>query len=1020
MAMRILPKGEVQIIDENGGNSKLQVRNFATTSTGSFTDNYMVEFRSVYTTGATAGALLVHTEEVDDTRPTMVVSDSTGVFATFVNQKVAIGGTHTPSYALDVNSGTSNVVARFESTDGTAAIMLKDNAGNVELSNSGSSFQVQPSGSTATFIAESSGRIRATDGTRALYIGAWDGTNNRIEGSSGHNIFMTSYSADINFGISGSTKMTLKSNGQLNLTTKPNSGLAYDVLINVGTSPDGVVGYQTVDQLAANIGASTSSNWVKSGNNIYNTNSGNVGVSVTSPSTKLEILSSQTNSSIKTGGLEMQSYAVNNSWYAENLYYDGNWRLRSNGYATQIYMAVGEINFNRVASGSAGDIVSPQRTMTLDSSGNMGIGYQSPSVFNQRVNAPHLVVGSGSNASGVTIFSGTNDQGSINFADGTSTTDQYTGGIVYVHGSNNYMSFHTNGGTQRMRIDSAGNVGVNCTPEQKFMVRTGTAYTGHTGSAIKITNQGYRDSELTSFTEGGYFTHYFENFTGGNGRYYDRVLEIVCKGSPDGTYGEGVIKFMANPITSGSGVSEIMRITGNKWVGINTKTKAVYGGAGMDVTGAAQTGIRVSSSTSGGGALEMGADSSGSYFQNVVVGDKTTLYTSVSAAADTINTTFLGGHGVSIGGTGTNGTRLDLIGGAANQMNISNATGNWGLLFGFGDGSLSSNYHGLNHAAIINVQNQTLHLGANNNSWLKILGNGEITHGITGLEVISIKANRINSGYSAAANDSDMWINYEGYQNGTSYYRDFRIGNGRGGQIAWADGSTNKFGINTTYLFSKLQQGQPTFDGYNGMYNDDRVGISNHGSLTGLMLASTYNDATYPEYGLVFIQGPSTSSYNVWSLSPDGPAAGDSLNFIYQAQSSNIHAVSPRFIMDGNGDFHADGDIIAYSSTASDERLKNNIITIDNALDKVKKLRGVSFVWNNGKRKDQKDIGVIAQEVEKVIPEIVYEKELSTFSHEKDIYKTVDYEKLTAVLIESVKELSAKVEALENRNCNCK
>ena len=103
------------------------------------------------------------------------------------------------------------------------------------------------------------------------------------------------------------------------------------------------------------------------------TTGGNVGIGTTSPSTKLEVLSSQTNSSIRTGGLEMQSYAVNNSWYAENLYYDGAWKLRSNGYATQMYMEAGVISFKRVASGSAGDSVSPLTTMVLDSSGNVSL-----------------------------------------------------------------------------------------------------------------------------------------------------------------------------------------------------------------------------------------------------------------------------------------------------------------------------------------------------------------------------------------------------------------------------------------------------------------------------------------------------------------------------------------------------------------------------------------------------------------------------------------------------------------------
>jgi hypothetical protein len=67
------------------------------------------------------------------------------------------------------------------------------------------------------------------------------------------------------------------------------------------------------------------------------------------------------------------------------------------------------------------------------------------------------------------------------------------------------------------------------------------------------------------------------------------------------------------------------------------------------------------------------------------------------------------------------------------------------------------------------------------------------------------------------------------------------------------------------------------------------------------MLASTYDDATFPEYGLVFVQGPTTTNYNVWSISPDGPAKGNRLNFIYQSNSANIHTASPRVVFNGNG-----------------------------------------------------------------------------------------------------------------------
>ena len=87
----------------------------------------------------------------------------------------------------------------------------------------------------------------------------------------------------------------------------------------------------------------------------------------------------------------------------------------------------------------------------------------------------------------------------------------------------------------------------------------------------------------------------------------------------------------------------------------------------------------------------------------------------------------------------------------------------------------------------------------------------------------------------------------------------------------------------------------------------------------------------------------------------------------------------------------------------SDERLKDNIETLEDSLTKVEQLRGVTYT-----RDGRENIGVIAQEVEKILPEIVLtaDDEMGT--------KSVDYSRITAVLIEAVKELSAKVNSLEN------
>ena len=100
------------------------------------------------------------------------------------------------------------------------------------------------------------------------------------------------------------------------------------------------------------------------------------------------------------------------------------------------------------------------------------------------------------------------------------------------------------------------------------------------------------------------------------------------------------------------------------------------------------------------------------------------------------------------------------------------------------------------------------------------------------------------------------------------------------------------------------------------------------------------------------------------------------------------------------------GDIVAFSS--SDKRLKDNIKPIENALDKVNKISGVTFEWNetSHKKTGKKDVGVIAQEIEAILPELV--------DNRLNGYKAVDYPKLTALLIEAVKDLSNQVKELKD------
>jgi hypothetical protein len=126
------------------------------------------------------------------------------------------------------------------------------------------------------------------------------------------------------------------------------------------------------------------------------------------------------------------------------------------------------------------------------------------------------------------------------------------------------------------------------------------------------------------------------------------------------------------------------------------------------------------------------------------------------------------------------------------------------------------------------------------------------------------------------------------------------------------------------------------------------------------------------------------------------------------ADSNAIVSVSDeKFRMVDNGDFLADGDVVAYSTTISDARYKTNIQPIESALDKVNQMRGVSFDWTAVR--SGREFGVIAQEIEKIAPEVVSEKELLN----GDTMKTVSYTSLVPFLIESIKELTQQVNELK-------
>ena len=105
----------------------------------------------------------------------------------------------------------------------------------------------------------------------------------------------------------------------------------------------------------------------------------------------------------------------------------------------------------------------------------------------------------------------------------------------------------------------------------------------------------------------------------------------------------------------------------------------------------------------------------------------------------------------------------------------------------------------------------------------------------------------------------------------------------------------------------------------------------------------------------------------------------------------------------------ASGDVIAFGS--SDERLKDNIQPITEPLWKVSQIGGYTFDWNDKQDTyEGHDVGVVAQEIHKVLPEVVAER--------SNGYLGVKYEKIVPLLIESIKELKKEVDEIKQK-CDC-
>jgi hypothetical protein len=138
--------------------------------------------------------------------------------------------------------------------------------------------------------------------------------------------------------------------------------------------------------------------------------------------------------------------------------------------------------------------------------------------------------------------------------------------------------------------------------------------------------------------------------------------------------------------------------------------------------------------------------------------------------------------------------------------------------------------------------------------------------------------------------------------------------------------------------------------------------------------------------------------------------------------ADNARTLATRLYFD-NGSAYFSGDVVAYSS---DKRLKENVIPIGDSLNKIKQISGVYFDWKDKVEgtdfvpAQKHDVGVIAQDVQKILPEVVTLAPFDTDSYGKsksgENYLTVKYDKLVPLLIEAVKEQQTQIESQKSQN----
>ena len=375
-----------------------------------------------------------------------------------------------------------------------------------------------------------------------------------------------------------------------------------------------------------------------------------------------------------------------------------------------------------------------------------------------------------------------------------------------------------------------------------------------------------------------------------------------------------------------------------------------------------------------------------------------------------------------------------------------------GFTYGLKGEVSSSNGQGVSGIAYsFTGQTRGVYGQSNSSSGLGVYGNATSLSGST-YGVYGVSCSNAGYGvYGLGINGSGTNYGVYGKTNSPNGYGVYGIADVAGGWANGVMGETASVSGNGVYGLSTSVSGATcgvlgevnSPDGFSGYFQGGKVYISGNAGIgtmspnqkleingqnseKGLRVAWV---PTYPTvYGEILHGGSGGFKLNA-EASGGGWADmsfqtnGTTRMFIESLGNIGIGTTAPTQLLDVNGNarFRAIGSG-AYAgpvnrtsdgtltTATSDGRLKENVHTLQNSLDKVMQLRGVSFTWKSDPEMGTR-IGFIAQEFEKVIPELV-------FTNEADGYKGINYAEVSAVLVEAMKELKRENDRLKTENDN--